>query len=163
MQAALMIRSKKRIARRRRLRREGGELLKTWYCFYFPLQKKTFQWTELNQFNFVFVDVDVNVDEMTQLAVFHFSFCIFNSSFFYTYIKLIWCEGRLYDLPSNVSVKQLQPFPTYPPEFVGDLDTSVKVLFAFLLFTSLSLSLTLCKSKSTVFGSFCFLNFLCFG
>lgn len=36
-------------------------------------------------------------------------------------------EGRLYDLPSNVSVKQLQPFPQYPPEFVGDLDTSVKV------------------------------------
>ncbi|XP_055305707.1 uncharacterized protein LOC129570210 isoform X2 [Sitodiplosis mosellana] len=55
MQAALMIRSKKRIARRRRLRR----------------------------------------------------------------------EGRLYDLPSNVSVKQLQPFPQYPPDqWVGDLDTS---------------------------------------
>lgn len=37
-------------------------------------------------------------------------------------------EGRLYDLPSNVSVKQLQPFPQYPPDqWVGDLDTSVKV------------------------------------
>lgn len=62
MQAALMIRSKKRIARRRRLRK----------------------------------------------------------------------EGRLYDLPSNVSVKQLQPFPQYPPDqWVGDLDTSVKVFCLF--------------------------------
>lgn len=47
-------------------------------------------------------------------------------------------EGRLYDLPSNVSVKTLQPFPTYPPEFVGDLDTSVKVLFAFLFFSAIT-------------------------
>lgn len=42
-------------------------------------------------------------------------------------------EGRLYDLPSNVSVKQLQPFPVYPPDqWVGDLDTSVKVFFPFI-------------------------------
>lgn len=41
-------------------------------------------------------------------------------------------EGRLYDLPSNVSVKQLQPFPQYPPDqWVGDLDTSVKVFYSF--------------------------------
>lgn len=41
-------------------------------------------------------------------------------------------EGRLIDLPSNVSVKQLGPFPRYPPDtWVGDLDTSVKVLFLF--------------------------------
>lgn len=40
--------------------------------------------------------------------------------------------GRLYDLPSNVSVKQLQPFPQYPPDqWVGDLDTSVKVFFSY--------------------------------
>lgn len=39
-------------------------------------------------------------------------------------------EGRLYDLPSNVSVKQLQPFPEYPPGiWVGDLDTSVRKVF----------------------------------
>lgn len=37
-------------------------------------------------------------------------------------------EGRLIDLPSNVSVKQLGPFPRFPPDtWVGDLDTSVKV------------------------------------
>lgn len=42
-------------------------------------------------------------------------------------------EGRLYDLPSNVSVKQLQPFPQYPPDqWVGDLDTSVKVFCSFV-------------------------------
>lgn len=42
-------------------------------------------------------------------------------------------EGRLYDLPSNVSVKQLQPFPVYPPDqWVGDLDTSVKVFFSLI-------------------------------
>lgn len=47
-------------------------------------------------------------------------------------------EGRLYDLPSNVSVKQLQPFPQYPPDqWVGDLDTSVKV---FCLFSAITLS-----------------------
>lgn len=41
-------------------------------------------------------------------------------------------EGRLYDLPSNVSVKQLQPFPQYPPDqWVGDLDTSVKVFYSY--------------------------------
>lgn len=39
-------------------------------------------------------------------------------------------EGRLYDLPSNVSVKQLNPFPQYPPDqWVGDLDTSVRKVF----------------------------------
>lgn len=39
-------------------------------------------------------------------------------------------EGRLIDLPSNVSVKKLGPFPRFPPDhWVGDLDTSVKVSF----------------------------------
>lgn len=39
-------------------------------------------------------------------------------------------EGRLIDLPSNVSVKKIGPFPQYPPDhWVGDLDTSVKVFF----------------------------------
>lgn len=41
-------------------------------------------------------------------------------------------EGRLIDLPSNVSVKKLGPFPRFPPDhWVGDLDTSVKVSFHF--------------------------------
>lgn len=44
-------------------------------------------------------------------------------------------EGRLIDLPSNVSVKQLGPFPRYPPDqWVGDLDTSVKVYDLFFTF-----------------------------
>lgn len=41
--------------------------------------------------------------------------------------------GHLCDLPSNVCVKQLQPFPQFPPEqWVGDLDTSVKVFLIFI-------------------------------
>lgn len=42
-------------------------------------------------------------------------------------------EGRLIDLPSNVSVKKIGPFPRYPPDtWVGDLDTSVKVFFKII-------------------------------
>lgn len=48
-------------------------------------------------------------------------------------------EGRLIDLPSNVSVKQLGPFPRYPPDhWVGDLDTSVKVLLHTFLVSPIS-------------------------
>lgn len=145
MQAALMIRSKKRIARRRRLRREGGvnywrhDIVFVFFCFDFPFANSN--WIEQIKFLLMLM--------MTQSAIFHFTFCILIH--FLQYLWIIWCEGRLYDLPSNVSVKQLQPFPTYPPEFVGDLDTSVKVLFAFLLFISLQI-----KSKQPIFGSFCF-------
>lgn len=145
MQAALMIRSKKRIARRRRLRREGGvnywrhDIVFEFFCFDFPFANSN--WIEQIKFLLMLM--------MTQSAIFHFTFCILIH--FLQYLWIIWCEGRLYDLPSNVSVKQLQPFPTYPPEFVGDLDTSVKVLFAFLLFISLQI-----KSKQPIFGSFCF-------
>lgn len=54
-------------------------------------------------------------------------------------------EGRLIDLPSNVSVKKIGPFPRYPPDtWVGDLDTSVKVFSLqiikfFILFTIVQL------------------------
>lgn len=66
-------------------------------------------------------------------------------------------EGRLIDLPSNVSVKQLGPFPRFPPDtWVGDLDTSVKVYNKHLQQTQqISQSATSNNKPQTTTSSLC--------
>lgn len=86
MQAALMIRSKKRIARRRRLRREGGvnywrhDIVFVFFCFDFPFANSN--WIEQIK---IFVDVDDD-------SVGHFSFYVLHFNSFFTILMnhMMW-------------------------------------------------------------------------